>query len=70
MAEILDDAVDDPGGNPEPLSNDDLSIKGRLHEDVLLGGIWDVVTVPHERWCGRGKVDQDNGWHRARWCDG
>ena len=67
---ILGDAADGPGGNPEPLSDDILLIKGRLGEDVLFGGIWDVVSVSHDRWCRGGKEDQDNdGWHRARWGD-
>ena len=61
IAEILDDAAYSPGGNSEPLGNNFLSIKGGLGKDVVLGGIWDVVSVPHELWCRGGKGGQNNG---------
>ena len=70
MTKILDNAVDGPDGNPEPLGNNVLSIKGGLHEDMLLGGFWDVVPVPHGQRCGGGKEDRDDGWHGAGWCGG
>ena len=48
IVEVLDDATYSSGGDPEPLSNDVLSMKGGLCEDMLFGNIWDVVPVPHE----------------------
>ena len=68
--EVLGDAMDSPGGDPKPLSNDVLWIKGRLGEDVLFDGSWDVIPVPHERWRRKGKGDRDNRWHKERWSDG
>ena len=47
IADVLDDAAYSSGGNPKLLSNSVLSVESGLGENVLLGDIWNVVSISH-----------------------
>lgn len=48
VTKVLDDTAHGSGGNPEPLGNNDLWVRGGLGEDVFLGNTWNMVPVPHQ----------------------